>query len=161
MYSCHLFLISSASVSSIPFQSFILSIFAWKTPFISLIFLKRSVVFPSLLFSSISLHWSQRKAFLSLLAFFGTLHSYEYIFHFLHFLYLLFFSQVFVRPPQTAILPFLHPMTPANSGDLDSVPLLGRSPGKRIATHSNILAWRKPWTEEPGRLQSVGLQRVG
>ena len=29
-----------------------------------------------------------------------------------------------------------------------------------MATHSNILAWRSPWTEEPGRLQSMGLQRV-
>ena len=29
-----------------------------------------------------------------------------------------------------------------------------------MATHSSILAWRIPWTEEPGRLQSVGLQRV-
>ena len=28
------------------------------------------------------------------------------------------------------------------------------------ATHSNILAWRIPWTEEPGRLQSMGSQRV-
>ena len=32
---------------------------------------------------------------------------------------------------------------------------------KERATHSNILAWKIPWTEEPGRLQSVGLQRVG
>ena len=31
---------------------------------------------------------------------------------------------------------------------------------KGMATHSNILAWRIPWTEEPGRLQSLGLQRV-
>ena len=31
---------------------------------------------------------------------------------------------------------------------------------KGKATHSNILAWRIPWTEEPGGLQSVGLQRV-
>ena len=30
-----------------------------------------------------------------------------------------------------------------------------------MATHSRILAWRIPWTEEPGRLQSMGLQRVG
>ena len=30
-----------------------------------------------------------------------------------------------------------------------------------MATHSSILAWRIPWTEEPGRLQSIGLQRVG
>ena len=67
VYSCHLFLISSASVRSIPFLSFIVPIFAWKFPLVSLIFLKRSLVFPILLFSSISLHWSLWKAFLSLL----------------------------------------------------------------------------------------------
>ena len=32
---------------------------------------------------------------------------------------------------------------------------------KEMATHSSILAWRTPWTEEPGRLQSRGTQRVG
>ena len=32
---------------------------------------------------------------------------------------------------------------------------------KRMATHSSILAWRISWTEEPGVLQSMGLQRVG
>ena len=32
---------------------------------------------------------------------------------------------------------------------------------KEMATHSSILAWRIPWTEEPGRLQSMGLQTVG
>ena len=31
---------------------------------------------------------------------------------------------------------------------------------KEMATHSSILAWRIPWTEEPGRLQSMGLQRI-
>ena len=66
VYSCHLFLISSASVQSIPFLSFIEPIFAWNAPLVSLIFLMRSLVFPILLFSSISLHWSLRKAFLSL-----------------------------------------------------------------------------------------------
>ena len=30
-----------------------------------------------------------------------------------------------------------------------------------MATHSSILAWRVPWTEEPGGLQSMGSQRVG
>ena len=45
-----------------------LFIFAWNVPLVSLIFLKRSLVFPILLFSSISLHRSLRKAFLSLLA---------------------------------------------------------------------------------------------
>ena len=32
---------------------------------------------------------------------------------------------------------------------------------KEMATHSSILAWRIPWTEEPGRLQSMGSLRVG
>ena len=32
---------------------------------------------------------------------------------------------------------------------------------KEVATHSSILAWNIPWTEEPGGLQSMGLQRVG
>jgi len=32
---------------------------------------------------------------------------------------------------------------------------------KGMATHSSILAWKIPWTEEPGKLQSMGLQRIG
>ena len=32
---------------------------------------------------------------------------------------------------------------------------------KGMATHSSVLAWRIPWTEEPGRLQGKGSQRVG
>ena len=91
VYSCHLFLISSASVRSIPFLSFIVPIFAWNIPLVSLIFLKRSLDFPTLLLSSISLHWLLRKAFLSLL-FFGTLHSDAYIFPFLLCFSVLFFS---------------------------------------------------------------------
>ena len=50
-----------------------LGVFAWNVPLISLIFLKRSLVFPIILFSSISDHWG-RLSYLSLL-FFGTLHS--------------------------------------------------------------------------------------
>ena len=68
VYSCHLFLIAPASVKSIPFLSFIVPIFAWNVPLVSLIFLKRSLVFPILLFSSISLPWSLKKALLSLFA---------------------------------------------------------------------------------------------
>ena len=68
VYSCHLFLLSSVSVGFIPFLSFIVPIFAWNVPFVSLILLKRSLVFPILLFSSISFHCSLRKAFLSLFA---------------------------------------------------------------------------------------------
>ena len=47
-----------------------------------------------------------------------------------------------------------------NAGDLDTIPGLGRSPGE-MATHSSILAWRIPWTEEPVVLQSMGSQRLG
>jgi len=68
VYSCHLFLISSASVRPIPFLSFIVIIFSWNVPLVSLIFLKRSLAFLILLLSSISLHWLLRKPFLSLLA---------------------------------------------------------------------------------------------
>ena len=41
-----------------------------------------------------------------------------------------------------------------NAGDLGSIPEKG------MATHSGILAWRMPWTDEPDRLQSTGLQNV-
>ena len=62
MYSCNL-LRSSASVSSLPFLFFVMPIYGWNvTPLVSVIFLKRSIVFPILLFFSISLHWSLRKA---------------------------------------------------------------------------------------------------
>ena len=47
-----------------------------------------------------------------------------------------------------------------NAGDLGSIPGLGRSPGEGMATRSSILAWRIPWTKEPGGLESTGLQRV-
>jgi len=106
MYSCHLYLIYSPSVRPIPFLSFIEPIFSWNVPLVSLIFLNRSLVFPILLSYSISLHWSLKKAFLSLLAILWTLHSDGYIFPFLLCLWLLFFSQIFVWLPQTAILLF-------------------------------------------------------
>ena len=47
------------------------------------------------------------------------------------------------------------------TGDASSVPGLRRFPGEGHATYSSILAWRIPWAEEPGRLQSMGLQKVG
>jgi len=40
-------------------------------------------------------------------------------------------------------------------------PWVGEIPlGKEMATHSSILAWKTPWTEEPGGLQSMGSQRI-
>ena len=47
-----------------------------------------------------------------------------------------------------------------NVGDLVLIPGWGRSLEKGMAIHSSILAWRIPWTEEPGGQQSMGLQRV-
>ena len=70
--------------------------------FCRVIFLKRSLVFPILLFSSLSLHWSLRKAFLSLLALlWNSAFKWEYLCF-----SLFFFSQLFVRPPQRAVLLF-------------------------------------------------------
>ena len=42
---------------------------------------------------------------------------------------------------------------------MNLIPGSGRSPREKNATHSNILAWKIPWTEEPGWLQSMGLQK--
>ena len=53
---------------------------------------------------------------------------------------------------------------PANAGDIRDMGLIPGSEDpleKGMATHSSILAWRIPWTEEPGRLRSIGSQRVG
>jgi len=50
---------------------------------------------------------------------------------------------------------------PLNAGfarDVGSIPGLGRSPERGMATHPSSLAWKIPWTEEPGRLQSMGWQ---
>ena len=50
---------------------------------------------------------------------------------------------------------------PASAGDVrdvGSIPGPGRSPG---GGHGSMLAWRSPWTEEPGRLQFIGSQKIG
>ena len=47
-----------------------------------------------------------------------------------------------------------------NAGDSGLIPRSEDLLEKEMATHSSILAWRIPWREEPGRLQSMGLQRV-
>ena len=46
-----------------------------------------------------------------------------------------------------------------NAGDVVSIPGLGRSLEKEMATHSSIFAWRIPQTEKPGGLQSTGSQK--
>ena len=52
---------------------------------------------------------------------------------------------------------------PAKAGDIRDVGLilrLGDPLEEGLATHSSILAWRIPWTGEPGGLQSIGLQKA-
>ena len=46
-----------------------------------------------------------------------------------------------------------------SSGDLGSIPGLGRYPGEEMATPSISVAWKIPWTEEPSGLQSMGSQK--
>ena len=95
---------TSASVRPTPFLSYCAHL-CMKLPLVSVIFLKRCLVFHILLFSSISLHCSLRKAFLSLIS---ILWESGFSWVYLSFplcLSLLFFSQLFVRPPQITILP--------------------------------------------------------
>ena len=49
----------------------------------------------------------------------------------------------------------------SSAGDLGLLPRLRRSREKRMATHTSIPVLRIPWTEEHGRLESMGSQRVG
>ena len=105
VYSFHL-LIASSSFRSLPFLSFLVLIFVWNFPLVSIIFLKRSLVFPILclpLFLCI-VHWI-RPSYLSLL-FSGAPHLVGFIIPFLSCFLLLFFPQLFVnKPPQTTTLP--------------------------------------------------------
>ena len=50
---------------------------------------------------------------------------------------------------------------PANAGDTGLIPASGRSPGEGNGNPSSVLAWEIPWSEEPGKLQSMGCKRVG
>ena len=85
--------------------------------------------------------------------FFSCLYSNkEYKIHVKRWMELLFWEDIFIyltsfRPKDIpGGLVVKNP--PAHTGDVGSIPGLGRSPEKEMATHSSILAWRKPWTEE-------------
>ena len=58
--------------------------------------------------------------------------------------------------PGGSVVKNLH----ANAGDAGSISGSGRYPGERKGNQLSILAWEIPRTEEPGGLQSIGLQRV-
>ena len=61
---------------------------------------------------------------------------------------------------QVALVLKNPPVKAGNIRDLGLIPGLKDPLGKDMATHSSSLAWRIPWTEESGRLQSMELQRV-
>ena len=130
-------------------------IFAWNSPLVSLIFLKRSLVFPILLFSSISLHCSLKKAFYLSLLFFGiSIFQYLQISNVcisINYCCVTNYSQIqfLLNNDYYQIYKFVDWL--GNSGSME----------KEMATHSSILAWRIPWTEAPGGLQSMGSLRVG
>ena len=106
VYSHHLFLISSSSVRPILFLSFIVPIFAWNVPLVSLIFLKRSLEFSH---STVFLYFfplMAEEGFLISPCYSLELHSNGCIFPFLLCLLHFLFFQLFLRAPQTTILPF-------------------------------------------------------
>ena len=80
-------------------------ILSWNVPLTFLLFLKRSLVFPILLFSSILCTVHLRRPSCFSLLFSAILHSVDYMFPFLPWLLFLFFPRLFVKPPQTTLLP--------------------------------------------------------
>ena len=80
--------------------------------------------------------------------------------------YLLELAQTHVHWVSDAIWPS-HPLSPSSppalnlSQDQGILQWVGSSPEKAMAPHSSTLAWKIPWTEEPGRLQSMGSLGVG
>ena len=93
------------------------------------------------MFSSISFHCSHNKAFLSLLAsLWNSAFSWVYL-------------MASLVAQMVESLPAVRETQVQSLGQEDPLE-------KEVATHSSILAWRIPWTEKPGGLQSMVLQRV-
>ena len=169
MYPCHLFLISSASVRSISFLSFTVPIFAWKYSLGISNFPEEISTLPHSIVFLYFLALFSLEGFLISRCYSSEFCIYGYIFPFLLCLFFLFFSQLFVRPPQTAILHFfflgmvlitttfctmlwtsIHRSSGTWSIRSNCKHLLDQRKSKRI-----------PCTEEPGGLLSIGLHRVG
>ena len=76
-------------------------------------------------------------------------------------------SVVFASPlnrqgkTQASLVAQMVKKSACNAGDLGSIPGSERSPGRANGNPLQYLAWRIPWTKDPGRLQYIGLQRVG
>ena len=132
-------------------------ILAWHIPLIAPIFLKRSVVFPILLFSSVSLHCSFKKAFLFLLAIpWNCAFSWVYL-SLSPLPVALFFPRLFVKPPQTITLPSCISFS---LGWFWSVPGLGRSPGVGNGNPLLSSCLENSMDKESCGLQSMGSQSI-
>ena len=70
------------------------------------------------------------------------------------------YMPLIIRASQLAPVVRRLPASAGDTRDVGLVPGSGRSPEQGLAIHSSTLAWRVPWTEEPGGLQSMGSQRV-
>ena len=127
-----------------------------------LIFLKRSLVFSILLSSSISFHCSVKKAFLSLPAILWN-SAFKWVY--------LYFSPL---PLASLLFSALCKASSDNHFPFLNLFFLGmvlitlclqvsscQKVEKAMAPHSSTLAWKIPWTEEPGGLQSMGSLRIG
>ena len=142
VYSYHLFLISSASVRSISFLSFIVPIFAWNVPLVPSNFLEEisslsySIFFPVYFFTLIT-----EEGFISPCYSFGLCIQMD-ISSLFSFAFSLFFCQLFVRPPQTTILPFCISFFWGWSW---SLPLVQCHEGPSIVLHALCLSDLIPW----------------
>jgi len=180
-------LISSASTRSLPFLSFIGPLFGQNVPLMFPVFLNRSLVFPLLLFSSVVKHcpckiyregngtplqYSCLENPMDEGAWWAAVHGVAKSLTRLHFHFHFSLSCIGEgngNPFQSSCLE--NPRDDgtwwvAVYGVAQSRTRLKRLNSmedfeKETATHSNILVWRIPWTEEPGRPWSIGLQRIG
>ena len=64
------------------------------------------------------------------------------------------------RPKREGTVAQWYKESACSAGDAGSIRGSGRAPEEGMATHSSTLAWRIPWTEEPGRLQSMRSQEL-
>jgi len=108
VYSSHLFLISSASVRSLQFLSFIVPIFAWDFPLVSPVFLKKSLVFPSYCFPLFLCIVNLRTLFYLSLLFSGTLHLVGCIFPFFFCLFTSLLFSAICKASSDNHFAFLH-----------------------------------------------------
>ena len=89
------------------------------------------------------------------------MHRYTYGYTYYIYIFLIFVIRYWDKSGDSQVVLVVKnsPADARDARDTVSIPGLGRSPGEGNG-HSSILAWKIPWTKQPGRLQSIGSQRV-